>query len=78
MIERKYSVWKKDFSVIIKRERNTLYNKTKEFVMTKEEFYKNLENKIGTMLSSGNVATFDAGLKDLPLPEEEKESKSED
>ena len=46
--------------------------------MTKEEFYKNLENKIGTMLSSGNVATFDAGLKDLPLPEEEKESKSED
>jgi hypothetical protein len=29
----KYSVWKKDFIIVIKRERNTLYNKTKENAM---------------------------------------------
>ena len=45
--------------------------------MTKEEFKRNLENKIGSMIECGNVATFNVGLKDLPLPEEEEESKSE-
>jgi len=46
--------------------------------MTKEElFTKCLERKIGKMISDNNVAIFNAGLKDTPLPEEEKESKSE-
>jgi len=46
--------------------------------MTKEEYKKGLESKIGKMISDNNVAIFNAGLKDTPLPEEEKESKSED
>jgi hypothetical protein len=40
--------------------------------MTKEEFKKGLESKIGKMIECGNVATFNAGLKDTPLPEESK------
>ena len=46
--------------------------------MTKEEYKKGLESKIGSMMRDGNVARIDVGLKNLPLPpEEEEKEKSE-
>ena len=46
--------------------------------MTKEEYKKGLESKIGKMISDNNVAIFNAGLKDTPLPEEEESKSKED
>lgn len=42
MIVRKYSVWKKDLIITTKRERNTLYNKTKESIMTINTCFANV------------------------------------